>query len=92
LHINYLSKNVNPTSLQARQMLQGLQAHFISMGADPVDAMHRAYGALWGMVQHQASMLAYNDSFFFLAILFALMFPFVLLLRRPKGGGPVIAH
>jgi hypothetical protein len=30
-------------------------------------------------------MLSYNDTFLFLAIVFASMIPFVFLLRKPKG-------
>ncbi len=92
MHINYLATNVTATSGQARNMVQGLQSHFIAQGSDPADALRRAYGAVWMLVQRQAAMLAYNDTFFFLAIMFALMFPFVLLLRRAKRGGAVMAH
>jgi hypothetical protein len=37
-------------------------------------------------------MLAYNDVFFILSMMFLAMAPFVLLMRRPKGGRAVMAH
>ncbi len=91
-HTNDLGKWVNPGSLQVQQTLQGLKSYFVSLGADPVTAAHRAEGALWGMVQRQAAMLSYNDVFLILAIMFAAMAPFVLLMRRPKGGRAIMAH
>ena len=54
---------------------------------------HRqAYGAMWGMVQRQAAMLAYNDLFRFLAFMFVAMLPLLFLMRKPKKGGAVMAH
>ncbi len=91
LHINQLGEHVTGSSPQAQQTFQGLRQYFASQGAGPVEATKRAYGALFGMVQRQASMLAYNDVFFILAILFAVMFPLIFLMRKPKGG-PVMAH
>jgi hypothetical protein len=48
---------------------------------------------MFGMVEQQASMLAYNSIFFILAGLFVLMLPFILLMRRPQAkGGPMSVH
>src|SRR5690242_14850633 len=91
-HTNDLGRWINSGSQQVQQTLQGLKNYFISLGADPVTASHRAYGALWGTVQRQAAMLSYNDVFLLLSMMFLSMAPFVLLMRRPKRGGPVMAH
>jgi DHA2 family multidrug resistance protein len=91
-NINVLGAHVNNADATTRQMLQGFRAYFISRGSDPVTAQHQAYGALWGLVQRQAAMLSYNDTFFFLAVLFVLMIPFVFWMKRPKGGKTVMAH
>lgn len=93
LHTNNLVKFVNPGSLQARQLISGMRSGFISKGADPSTAMKQSYVAIWGLVQQQAAMLSYNDVFRFLAIMFVVLLPLILLMRRPKkGGGPVAAH
>jgi DHA2 family multidrug resistance protein len=91
-HINVLGTNVNPYDAQARAMIEGLRSRFMATGADAVDATRKACDALWGMVQRQATMLSYNDAFLLLAILFIAMLPFLLLLRKPRGGGPAMAH
>ncbi|PYY04668.1 MAG: EmrB/QacA family drug resistance transporter [Acidobacteria bacterium] len=91
-HLNYLGQNVTSTSPLVQQMVQGLKGRFVAQGADPVTAIDRAYAALWGLVERQAAMLSYNDVFQVLAIMFLVMFPFILLMRRPKRGGAVMAH
>jgi MFS transporter, DHA2 family, multidrug resistance protein len=92
-HINVLGRHVNPASQQAETMLEGLRQTFMSRGADPVTAMRQAEGALWAIVQRQASMLSYNDVFRFLAGMFILMLPLLLLMKKPAGGkGPAMAH
>ena len=51
-------------------------------------ATQQAYEAIWGMVQRQAAMLAYNDTFLFLCGMFVAMIPFLFLLRKPRGVKP----
>jgi DHA2 family multidrug resistance protein len=64
----------------------------MSQGKDAATATRQAYGAVWGMVQQQAAMLAYNDVFRFLALTFVAMLPLLFLMRKPKKGGAVMAH
>jgi MFS transporter, DHA2 family, multidrug resistance protein len=92
VHIHDLGKNVTGTSLQTQQMVAGLRAAFMARGADSVTATHRAYGVIWALVQRQAAMLSYNDTFLFLAFMFLAVFPFILLMRKPKKGGPMMVH
>src|SRR3989454_25418 len=92
-HLHDLGAHVSTNNLQAQQLIQQLRGYFISQGADAATATKRAYAAVWGMVQRQAAMVSYNDVFLFLAMLFLAMFPFILLMRRPKAGaGAVMAH
>lgn len=92
-HINYLGQHVNETSVRTQQTLAGLRQSFMLKGADAVTATHQAHGALWGRLQQQAAMLAYNDVFRFLGGLFLVMLPLLFLMRKPKGGkGPPMAH
>ena len=91
-HINVLGEHVTGASLQAQQALSGFREMFISKGVDPVTADHRAHAAIWGMVQQQANMLAYNDVFRFLGGMFLVMVPLIFLMKKPKGkGGPQMA-
>lgn len=91
-HVNILGRYVNPANPKARQTLDGMRALFMSQGKDATTATRQAYGAVWGMVQQQAAMLSYNDTFRLLAGMFLLMLPLLLLMRKAKKGKAVMAH
>jgi len=92
-NILQLGEHVNPFSDAARRMMAAMQGMFSAQGGDPVAAMRQARAALFGMVERQASMLAYNSIFMILAGLFVIMLPFIFLMRRPSAkGGAVAAH
>jgi DHA2 family multidrug resistance protein len=57
-------------------------------GSAPTAAASQAYGTLWGAVQRQASMLAFIDTFRAMAIVFLLVLPFLLIMKRPTHGRP----
>jgi hypothetical protein len=65
---------------------------FMSQGKDEATTTRQAYGAVWGMVQQQAAMLAYNDVFCFLSLMFVAMLPLLFSMRKPRKGGAVMAH
>jgi DHA2 family multidrug resistance protein len=92
-NINQLGAHVTPYNPSALSMMNSLHGMFMSGGSDSHTATHQARAAMFGMVQQQASMLAYNSIFLILAGLFALMLPFILLMRRPQAkGGPMSMH
>jgi hypothetical protein len=65
----------------------------VTHGADPYTALHRAYGMIWGMVERQASMAAFVDTFRAMSLVFLLMLPLLFIMKRPKGhGGPTAMH
>jgi DHA2 family multidrug resistance protein len=92
MNIHVLGAHINPADSATQQALRGLHGYFMSRGADSVTATQQAHAALWAMVQRHAAMLSYNDSFFFLSVMFVLMIPFVFWMRKPKGRGPIMAH
>jgi len=65
---------------------------FMAAGADAVTATERAYAALFGLVQRQATMVSFVGVFQLLGYVFIALVPLVLLMQRPKGGGHVAAH
>ena len=91
-HQSRLVAHLNPASASYRNMLAQLQAGFMRQGADAVDASHRALAALYGMVQQQAAVMSFVDAFWLLAVIFIVMAPLVLLMRRPKSGKILSAH
>jgi DHA2 family multidrug resistance protein len=52
-----------------------------------VTATNRAYAALFGMVQRQASMVSFVGLFQLLGMMFLALLPLVLIMRKPRGGG-----
>jgi DHA2 family multidrug resistance protein len=88
-HTNVLAAHVNPSSPQIQLYLHGLASTLMSRGSDPYTATQRADGALWGMVLRQASMISFVDTFRAMAVVFLLVLPLLLVLKRPRarGGG-----
>src|SRR5271157_479197 len=87
LHQDHLVANVRAGDVQTLRYLQGLRAHFIAMGADGVTASRKALGAIYGLVQQHAAMLAFVEAFWIMGVVFLLMLPLVALLqysRRPQ--------
>jgi DHA2 family multidrug resistance protein len=92
VHQSILAAHVDPLNPVAQNMLGTIAASMQAGGTDATLAMRRAYGAIQGMVERQAMMLSFLDSFRFMAVVFVLVLPLLLLLRRAKGKGEVAAH
>jgi MFS transporter, DHA2 family, multidrug resistance protein len=91
-HTAIIGAHVDSFSPQAQIVFANLRAAFLARGADMLTATQRAYAALYGMVQRQAAMVSFLDAFRLLAVVFLVMTPLVLLLRRPHhqtGTAPV---
>jgi MFS transporter, DHA2 family, multidrug resistance protein len=87
-HMNDLSAHVNQYNPAAQSLLTMLKQAFMARGMDAVTAMKQAMAAVFGMVQQQAAMMAYADTFFLLAVMFAAGLPLIFLMKKPpKGGG-----
>lgn len=82
-YINILGSHVTPYSLPAQITLERLRALFMARGSDLATATQQAHAALFGMVQRQASMLSFLNTFRLLGIIFLAVLPLVLLLKRP---------
>jgi DHA2 family multidrug resistance protein len=82
-HTNVLAGHIDAYGLQNQLWLANLKAAFMARGADAATATQRAYAAAWGMVQQQAAILSFIDAFAFLGVVFLVMTPLILLMRRP---------
>ena len=67
------------------EILGQLKATFLARTGDAVAATNQAYVVLYGMVQRQAAMVSFVMIFRLLGILFFVMVPLVLLMRKPQG-------
>ncbi|HLK61941.1 MAG TPA: DHA2 family efflux MFS transporter permease subunit [Bryobacteraceae bacterium] len=92
-HTSLIGSSVTAFNARTQVTVAGLQNNFMAHGSDPVTATSRAYGMIWGMVQRQASMAAFIDTFRAMSLVFLIMLPLLVLMRRPKGpAGPAAMH
>jgi MFS transporter, DHA2 family, multidrug resistance protein len=88
-----LSADVTAYDPTTQMMLAQMKAAFMAAGADAVTASARAYAALSGIVQRQATMVAFVGIFQMLGFLFLALLPLVLLMQRPRrAGAPAAGH
>jgi DHA2 family multidrug resistance protein len=87
-HQSRLIANITAGNLETRRLLAGIQAWFHTHGIDAITAQRKAFAALYGLVQKHASMLAFVEAFWIMAIMFLLMIPFLLLLRYTGRAAP----
>jgi DHA2 family multidrug resistance protein len=88
IHTNDLVQHINPYNPLAQGMLQAMKQAFMARGMDAATAGQQANAAAFGMVQQQASMMAYVDTFFLLAVMFVCCLPLILIMKRAPRGGP----
>jgi DHA2 family multidrug resistance protein len=91
-HTARLGEHIDTLNAQAHQWLSTTQSAMAMRGIDPGTATGRSYGALWGALQRQSSMLAFIDTFRAMAIVFLLVLPFLFLMKRPshhRAAGPM---
>jgi hypothetical protein len=84
LHQNHLVAKVTAGNPQTLRLLQGMRANFVAHGADGVTASRKALGAVYGMVQQHAAMLAFVEALFVMGVVFLLMLLFLPLLQYSK--------
>jgi DHA2 family multidrug resistance protein len=91
-HLARLGEHIDSVNVQAHTWLNSAQNAMVLRGLDPATAGQRSYGALWGTMQRQASMLAFIDTFRAMAIVFLCVLPFLLVMRKPghhRAAGPM---
>jgi MFS transporter, DHA2 family, multidrug resistance protein len=91
-YVSRLNENITPYDPGAASMLQQLQQGFMARGSDAATALSQAYAVVGGMVQRQASMMSFIHVFQVLAIIFVVVLPLLLLMRRPRRGSVVAGH
>jgi MFS transporter, DHA2 family, multidrug resistance protein len=88
-----LGENVSVYDPQTQSTLNQIIQSLVAAGNDITTATERAYAILHGMVLRQASMVSFVTLFRAMAILFLIMIPLVMLMRRPaKGAAAAPAH
>jgi len=76
---------MTPMDRSYQSALRGLSQALIARGSDATQAMTQAQAMLYGMLQRQATMKAFVDVFWFLAIVFLCVIPLVFLMKRARA-------
>jgi DHA2 family multidrug resistance protein len=83
-HSNVLMQSVSMFEQATRTRLEQLTQYFMNHGViDRVDASHRAYVAIGHIVQKQAFILAFSDTFYLLGIALIVALLASLMLKKP---------
>src|SRR6201991_1598639 len=92
-HSNVLMQSVSLFQEATRERLAKLTQYFMSHGVlDPADAAHRAYVAIGHIVQKQAYILAFSDTFYLLGVALMIALIAALFLKKPGHVSPGEAH
>jgi DHA2 family multidrug resistance protein len=83
-HSNVLSQSVTVFEQATRTRIDQLTQYFMNHGViDRADAVHRAYVAIGKIVQKQAFILAFSDTFYLLGVALIVALLASLMLKKP---------
>jgi DHA2 family multidrug resistance protein len=87
-HQAVLVSHMTPLDSAYQALLSGAKQMLVAQGSDPVQAAHQAQGLAYGLLMRQASMLAFLDDFWLMAVATLGMIPFMFLMKkvRPHKG------
>ena len=90
-HQTVLVSHLTPFDARYNAALQGATQTLMTHGSNATQAASQAQGLLYGMLQRQATMLAFVDDFWLMGIAVLLMIPLMFLMKKtkPKKGGVV---
>jgi MFS transporter, DHA2 family, multidrug resistance protein len=92
-HSNVLMQSISVFEQAARTRLEQLTLYFINHGVvDRADAVHRAYVAIGHIVQKQAFILAFSDTFYLLGAALIVALIASLFLKKPGHVSAGEAH
>jgi DHA2 family multidrug resistance protein len=91
-HQASLVNNIHKGNPSLQAMMSAATHMLMSHGSSAYQASHQAYALVANMLDQQATMLAYIDNFWLLAVAVLVMIPFVFLMKKVKPGGPIAVH
>jgi DHA2 family multidrug resistance protein len=90
-HQQVLTSHLTPYDPAYQQALSHSAQVLHSAGASLPDAARGANGLIYGTMLRQSSMLAFEDAFYFMAVLFLAVVPLMFLLRKTKPTASAVA-
>src|SRR5258705_7496265 len=91
-HQAQLMERVNALSQAYQNKLHAITVAFTSGGSSGPGAAAQAHGMIYATVQRQAAMLAFVDNFHMLGIVFFVVIPVLMFLKRPPKGVSAPVH
>ncbi|MGB8542824.1 MAG: DHA2 family efflux MFS transporter permease subunit [Candidatus Acidiferrales bacterium] len=91
-HQASLANNIHRGNPSLQAMINATTHMLMSRGSSAYQASHQAYALVANMLDQQATMLAYIDNFWLLAVSVLVMIPFVFLMKKVRPGGPIAVH
>jgi DHA2 family multidrug resistance protein len=90
-HQNLLATHLTPYDPAYQQYLAGLQAALTPFGGAP-QAQQMAHGAIYGILLQQSNVLAFVDTYRWMAVAVVLCIPGALLMRKVMARGGMAMH
>jgi DHA2 family multidrug resistance protein len=85
VHQSTLVTHVDPMNSTANVSLRGAQALLHQHGVDPFSATDRSFAMLYGLIQREAAVLAFEDVFRFAGLVALTILPLLLLLGKGRS-------
>jgi MFS transporter, DHA2 family, multidrug resistance protein len=92
LHSNRLGESISLANPLTRDRLDQLSQSFLVQSGDPIAAQNQAIAVLDRLVRREASVMAYNDCFFFMGCALFTSAVLVLFFTRVKPTTGVVSH
>jgi len=86
VHQHILVSHVTAFDLRYNEMLHAAAQMLIARGSSASQAVHQAQGLIYGMVQREAAMQAFIDTFRLLGVIFLVIAPVMALMKRTAPG------
>jgi DHA2 family multidrug resistance protein len=83
-HQAVLVSHLTPLDSAYQGMLKGAQQLMMAQGSDAVSASNRAQGMAYGLLMRHASMLAFLDDFWLMAVFILAIIPFMFLMKKAR--------
>jgi DHA2 family multidrug resistance protein len=83
-HQTVLVSHMTPLDPAYQVMLSGAKQMLVAQGSDPAQAARQAQGLAYGLLMRHASMLAFLDDFWLMAVVILGMIPFMFLMKKVR--------
>ncbi|MGB2628139.1 MAG: DHA2 family efflux MFS transporter permease subunit [Candidatus Acidiferrum sp.] len=91
-HQARLMDHVNSMNPALNNMVNGTAGALMTHGASSSQATAQAHGMVLGLVQRQATMMAFLDNFKLLGIIFFAVIPIMVMMKKPRTSANVPVH